>query len=150
VEAYREAVGPDGRGDDLVVTLQREVERVEQQLGDLESQHRRARRRAERQADQVEWDSLRAPPRPTSQQPLLDASEMADERRSTNQDHGSTQTSAELPSFLEGRAADSAGERQAPSEDVAGGEAGTASLWAEILREEADDAGFCGEAGPEP
>lgn len=143
LDAYRSALGPDARGDRLLVTLQGETERLEEELSDLRQRQERARREVERHAGQMPWDSLPAlsdaAPRTAVAQSgeVEDGGETADDRGASEDLAGEC---VEVPDETE---VDQSTDRRSPRGSGSAGEGeGTGSLWAQILREEADDEGF--------
>lgn len=153
LDAYREALGPQLGGEGLLDTLQGEVERAEAGLEELRIRHCRARRQAEEHGDRIRWDSLGplddgAPGTPACgpEEPSVPPTAGAPTGGRSRASEASGDPSA-APETGEGGSSEAGG---SPIEGPAGDQVDGDSLWAEILREEADEAGFQAGAAPKP
>jgi hypothetical protein len=154
LDAYRETLGPEMAEDGLLDTLQREVERVEAELEELRIRHCRARRQAEGHGDRIRWHRLGplddgAPGTPTAGPEETPA--LASDGAPTAGRSATAEAPAESSAPPEAEERLASEEREPSTEGPPGAsQADASSLWAEILREEADDAGFQPEAAPNP
>jgi hypothetical protein len=152
LNAYQEALGPQVAEDGLLDILQREVERAEAGLEELRIRHCRARQQVEEHGDRIRWDSLDPPPDRAPETPATESDEapaLASDGAPTAGRSGTSEASAESSAPPEAEARH-AFEGSGPSTEGPPGarQADAGSLWAEILREEAGDAGFQPEAAP--